>query len=570
MKQKLRLQIQAFLVFLNNLLLKKEPAENVLITETSERKVSKPLIMGIMDTFTLNCFSPEFNIITPTPENWISELESNQVEALFIESAWHGNEDSWLYQVGKYNNQNNRKLRELVTLIRSKNIPVIFWNKEDPVHFEHFLVAAELADYVFTTDSDCIPLYINKLEHENVFALPFAAQPQIHNPVRTTARDRTVCFAGTYHNDRYKERKSDLEFLLKPALKYGLEIYDRNFNPNGTQNPKYRFPELYQSAIKGKLEYIDMVNAYKQFKVFLNVNSVTNSPTMFSRRVFELLASGTPVISSYSKGIADIIGDDIVLISESENDTTNYLEKLLNDEYYWWGLSLRGLRKIHEFHTYSHRVQEIIKYTDLKPAIRNKVSFMIVAHIPVLDQTDFFRDFIINQSFRDFDILLISNNISIHSEIIDSLRTGINDQHRIEVIGSENRFQAEKIWNSFSNTHIALISNLHFYGKNYLRDYAIAINYSGAHALGKKSHLKKVGINDSMIVNKGYEYSYTNEVPCGSLVIEKNKIDLTQTLNITTLDSYAISEETIFSIDPFNFILDGRFIQTSIQIKAEI
>ena len=32
-----------------------------------------------------------------------------------------------------------------------------------------------------------------------------------------------------------------------------------------------------------------MIDAYKARRVFLNVNSVTDSPTMFSRRVFDCL-----------------------------------------------------------------------------------------------------------------------------------------------------------------------------------------------------------------------------------------------------------------------------------------
>ena len=44
--------------------------------------------------------------------------------------------------------------------------------------------------------------------------------------------------------------------------------------------------------------------AYRSYKIFLNVNSVMNSDTMFSRRVFEILASSTHV-STPSEGMKD-------------------------------------------------------------------------------------------------------------------------------------------------------------------------------------------------------------------------------------------------------------------------
>ena len=101
-----------------------------------------------------------------------------------------------------------------------------------------------------------------------------------------------------------------MDILLRPSLDFGLDIYDRNLGLFANEPDLYRFPDIYQPAIKGRLEYDDMVKAYKQYKVFLNVNSVRHSSTMFARRVFELLSCGTPVISTFSKGVIEILGQD--------------------------------------------------------------------------------------------------------------------------------------------------------------------------------------------------------------------------------------------------------------------
>lgn len=91
-----------------------------------------------------------------------------------------------------------------------------------------------------------------------------------------------------------KEDPANLQLLLKSARAFRLHIFDRINTFTGNMN--YKFPEQFQSDIIGELNYTDMIKAYKFYKVFLNVNSTKDSPTMFSRRVFELLASGTNVL----------------------------------------------------------------------------------------------------------------------------------------------------------------------------------------------------------------------------------------------------------------------------------
>ena len=81
--------------------------------------------------------------------------------------------------------------------------------------------------------------------------------------------------------------------LLNAAISNGLVIYDRM---GGRVTESFGFPETLRGAIVGTLDYRQMVNTYRSHRVFLNANSVTDSPTMFSRRVFELLACGTAVV----------------------------------------------------------------------------------------------------------------------------------------------------------------------------------------------------------------------------------------------------------------------------------
>ena len=65
-------------------------------------------------------------------------------------------------------------LQALVQHCRDAGVPTVFWNKEDPPHFEDFLDTARLFDHVFTTDAECVPAYRERLGHDRVGVLPFA------------------------------------------------------------------------------------------------------------------------------------------------------------------------------------------------------------------------------------------------------------------------------------------------------------------------------------------------------------------------------------------------------------
>ena len=67
----------------------------------------------------------------------------------------------------------------------SSGCPSVFWNKEDPVHFDRFVATASLCDHVFTTDGNRVLPYLEAGVGtvRTASSLPFYAQPKIHNPL---------------------------------------------------------------------------------------------------------------------------------------------------------------------------------------------------------------------------------------------------------------------------------------------------------------------------------------------------------------------------------------------------
>jgi predicted nuclease with TOPRIM domain/glycosyltransferase involved in cell wall biosynthesis len=341
-------------------------------------------VAGVLDEMSRACFAPECTLFTDfTMRDWDERLEDFQPHLLFVESAWNGNSGGWQYGVASYPHPDYAGLpflRELLGWCREREIPTVFWNKEDPVHFERFSEAAVLFDHIFTTDANCIPAYeeLGGDHVKAVQALPFAAQPRLHNPIPVVGkRSPEPVFAGTYYRDRHASRQGNLESLLDAARPFGLVIYDRTF---GSKSDEFGFPERFAPHIKGRLPYERLIDVYKSHRLFLNVNSVTDSPTMFSRRVFELLACGTAVVSTESVGIEEMFGE-LVPIVTTLDEATKIIDRLVNDDEFHRSLTAAGSRHVLANHTYRHRLRAIVDTVGLEvpPDADEAVAAVVIA-----------------------------------------------------------------------------------------------------------------------------------------------------------------------------------------------
>ena len=190
-----------------------EDAPAAFSTECNELKKLK--VAAIMDTFTLGNFKSECELRQITSDGWRAQLDEFKPDMFFLESAWEGKDKSWYKKIAN----GSKDLYDLTNYCHEKGIPVIFWNKEDPVYTDVFMSAASCADYVFTTDFDCIERYKRTLQHNNVYLLHFSAQPRVHNPIEMHDRKDKFCFAGAYYH-RYKDRSrvlTPLPTFLKRA-----------------------------------------------------------------------------------------------------------------------------------------------------------------------------------------------------------------------------------------------------------------------------------------------------------------------------------------------------------------
>lgn len=317
-----------------------------------------PVIACILDEFSTQAFAPDAHLVQLTPDNWHRQLADSRPVMLLVESAFAGWNGQWTGRIARFG-QPTQALVDIIGACRRQSIPTVFWNKEDPINFELFAVTASQFDVILSVDADSLERYRRLAPDATLGVLPFAAQPSIHYPP-TKPRTRGVAFAGAYYAAKHPERQGQMELILDPAREFGLDIYDRL----GKTDPRFRWPEKYQAHIRGTLSYAETVQMYRDYKAFLNVNTVTDSPTMCSRRIFELLACGTPIVSGPSRAISELVPADLVLIANSPDETRRHIERALYDVDYADYIAIEGPNWIANGNTYSDRLRAITSAVD--------------------------------------------------------------------------------------------------------------------------------------------------------------------------------------------------------------
>ncbi|MBC1435394.1 glycosyltransferase [Listeria rocourtiae] len=509
----------------------------------------------IFDEFTRTCYEKEVHLLPITPTDWREVLTENRPHFLFVESAWKGNYGAWEFKIATYNNQSKEELFELLDWCKEQAIPTVFWNKEDPIHFEKFIATAERFDYIYTTDADMIPKYQERAGHTNVFAQSFAVQPSMHNPIALAEpRIDKMCFAGSYYGNRHEERRKDMEDVLDVAQEYGLAIYDRNHGKELKDKAMFEFPERYQEAVLGSLPYSEMELAYKGYKYMININSIKYSPTMFSRRVFEGLASGTPVLSSYSKGIRRLFGD-IVMISEDTDKLHQQVQAITKDNQVYNQKSLAGIRAVYREHTYQHRLASMLGDMEMPvPTFAKSVTVLAVARskqafLKVMKKYK-------AQSYQDKKLIVFVAMFDEAIDLMNQYNTG-----DISVFVHDYMSHYDKIIEVIDTDYLAYFSENHFYGRYYLEDLIHAGLYSGADMVGKGEgryeFVTNLHFHSSLILAK---WNFGKRL---AILLEEMEQD-------ESLAPYLKQGARLFSADSYNFIKDDSEIKSEDRQRIEI
>ncbi|WP_228386968.1 glycosyltransferase family protein [Ornithinicoccus halotolerans] len=512
----------------------------------------------ILDAFSSLALRYEWDQVEVTPQLWRQELSARPPDLLFVESAWNGNDKAWRLAMSTARGP-SPELRELVTWCQDNGIPTVFWNKEDPPNYDRFIETARLFDHVFTVDAERLAAYREDLGHDRVGLLPFGAQPRIHNPVRRGLdAEHDVAFAGSYFTEKHPERREQMDYLLGAALEFDLHIYARM----ATGDPRYSYPEHFARRIVGTLPYERMLSASHAYKVFLNVNSVTRSPTMCARRLFELSAAQTPVVSGPAASIAPFFGDDVTVVSDRDGAALA-LKALLRHRELRDRIALRAHRRVFDQHLYRHRVNDVLRTVGL-PEYHLDASVSAVVPTMRPQQVDHVLDFVASQAHPDVELVLVTHGFELpETELraraadlgVDSVT--VRRASRDQTLGACMNLGVQ----AASGRYVAKMDDDNYYAPHYLTDLLRVFEYTDAAVTGKWAHYAYLTASGASLLRFAEaEHRFVDLVQGGTILTARSTArdvafeDLPQRVDTTFLAKVRRDGGLVYSADRFNFV----------------
>lgn len=417
---------------------------------TSRGIANKPFnvkIGIISDLFLYKSFDGLADFVPIYPRNYMQHAD---IDVLLLVSTWRGvDNESWVGLSGK-RHMKRKLFEQVLPFYRERDIPVVFYSKEDPPNYERFLPFAQAADYIFTSAEEMIPSYTRDCPSaKSIDVLPFGINPINHSPIgsQNGGIEPIIPFAGSWFNHKYEERSrwgSGILDAVMASKAYDLLIFDRNSH---LDTARYRFPNKYARTITPSLDHRDLLDIQRLVDISINLNSVQDSSSMFANRAIELQAQGTFVLSNYNVGLNSRYPH--VHISNGFTDTLATLDRLTERQIRQ--VQAAGIRSVFSNDLAIMRVAKILKAVGLSSDVSTP-RVAIIKH----SNDEFLSQEISNQTYRHIGEVAETPN----SETIRAIR----DRNDVVVhMGTEYEYaptHVEDLVNAFRYTDSVAVEKI--------------------------------------------------------------------------------------------------------------
>ena len=511
----------------------------------------RPVVAAVLTSSTAYVLQYEADLVVLTRDGWRQQLERawpafllycvDVSRTLLIESADEDCGGDWNGPADRDSASDTHELLQLLRYCRERGLRTVLWHTGGPLDAGGRLDAASEFDAIFTVDTDLVPRLREACGHGRVDVLPCAAEPRLHNPLREAGWPRyAVCLAGARPSIASSPGAGDVRHLVDPASRFSLHVFD-----DRSESPER------------------MAAAYRCHDVFLN--AAGPSPTVVPRRVFESLACGTPVVSTDSPVVRDLLGD-CVRLTRSAAGTTSHLEALLNDEETHAREAHRGYRSVHQRHTWRHRLDAIMARIGLPPPERPRPGVSVV--MPVMRPRNVARAVanFARQSHPDKELLLVLNNAHFDRDRIRETARSVEHVQVLEIPGAPTLGAClNEGVRQASGRYVAKMDDDDHYGAEYLSDLVLAARFSGAEITGKATYYAYVESRDVMALRVvESEHAWVSGVTGATLFVERDVLARVPFRNVRSSvdlffarDARATGCRT-YSADRFNYVAVRR------------
>ena len=484
----------------------------------------------ILDSFSFECFSYELNLFQLSLNNWENILKSN-IDFVLMESAWVGYNGEWENIISNYDSRNMKdikmvELSKMMDYIITSKIPMVFYNREDPVNFDKFINFAKLFsnNLIVTVDENSVINY-KKAGCRYVLSFPFCCQPIIHNPIN---KQSIYDIIFSTHYDTLSDECNEINDIIDNHINC-IDIYDEQLLNNKLAlqvksfdefKHRYEFPEKYKNNIKGNLEYTQLLEVVKKYKIV-----VTNS----FKSLIEMCSMSIPVMSNQQ--YKNIFGSNI--LNYQDKDTIN---KYLQDD-----MTRRTVgNTLHKItmknYTYGHLIDKIIDGICINKRVFKTKSILCL----IFSET---KMGITKQSYfsKTHETVFVIKNIT---------------PNEINKMNSTNNII------TYDNIHLIKEVDYYFimnascvYSQDYIDNILLPFSYTDALIVGKGAYARNRKNN---ILNIDLEHTFTNKLNLNAIVIKHSDITR-KLLNKSIFDNIKIflntpQQNKLYSTDFDDFI----------------
>lgn len=336
----------------------------------------------IADEFLMDAWKGAARFLYVTPDNW--ESIAHEADILIVVSSWRGLDNVWRGMAND-GSVEQRTVFEVIDAFKARSKTTVFYSKEDPPNYSIFLPYAQKCDYIFTTCEEVIEDYKRDCNNDNVNVLEFCINPLFHNPIgmKNKYRKNEVLFSGSWMK-KYPNRQTALQMLFDGVLESSmpLHIIDRNYD---IISDSYMFPRRFWKYISPAVDHEVLQKIHKLFEWAININSITDSKTMFANRSYELLANGNLLLSNYSLGVHEKL--PLIYTVTSKEEILNLLKTMTPEDAYI--RQIAGIRSVMTGETCFDRVSRLLNIVGIKTTVNERKVLVIVDTITDCNKESF-------------------------------------------------------------------------------------------------------------------------------------------------------------------------------------
>lgn len=353
-------------------------------------------ILTLCDQYTYQSFKYECDLIQINSKNYINQFELEEPD-LFLATSLAYN---------TYTNQDINKLKKILDYCNENGIISIFWDNNNITNVNFEETSLEF-DYIFTNCEKNIAQYREK--YENVFYLPYAAQPKLFNPISKNERqENTVNYFGSWEGNNLNKCELITKYFKKIlSEKYNLEIYDLN---NVKKESQDSFPSIYDDYINTIKKYSEIPKLYKTSEIGF---AFQENRDIINHEIFELILSNTVIFSNFSKPLYDLFKDNIYYLDYENFEKINEksFEKIKNE----------NIEEVFEKHTYETRFKQILDAIKFEyiPKIKHILLFYKLDNLNNIDKI-YNHFYSIDYPFKELRIITTKDKLFLPNTILES------------------------------------------------------------------------------------------------------------------------------------------------------